>query len=64
MNAFALMMLIWILFFTMAHSEEEASLGKIISGAASSLADNLSTEGAEGESADSALHQTVMEDEF
>eukprot|EP00985_Skeletonema_marinoi_P021221 scaffold12913_cov106-Skeletonema_marinoi.AAC.4 len=47
-NGLALMLLIWITFFTYAHSEEEMSMQKVLSDAmiSSSEATESSTEGA------------------
>lgn len=62
-NAFAFMMLIWILLFTWEHGEEEISLGKVISEVVQSSAgesganENVLT-------AESDLGQADLNDEF
>ena len=61
-NAFALMLLIWIIFFTFAHGEEETSLGNVISGAA--MTAMMGGETDQLTSVVSGMEQSGMSDEF
>ena len=64
-NALALMMLVWIIFFTMIHEEEEIAFNALIQTVVKTVVNEAGGEGSEGDDAAAAeTFQPVEDSEF